>query len=109
MSKRMVVAAAALLALAATATPVRATVTNPNINDVYCPTSSGQIYRVPNGGSPNLELTISNFHGEWFDFDAGSGEFIAGPDTSDTRNYVRLPQNLSSAGVDIPNTDKIGG
>src|SRR4051794_23310205 len=77
MSKRIVVTAAALLAIAATATPVRATVTNPNINDVYCLTISGQIYRIPNGGSPNLEFTLSNFHGEWFDFDAGSGEFIA--------------------------------
>jgi len=109
MSKRIVVTAAALLAIAATATPVRATVTNPNINDVYCLTNSGQIYRIPSGGSPNLEFTLSSFHGEWFDFDAGSGEFIAGPDTSATRNYVRLPQNLSSTGVDIPNTGTIGG
>src|SRR5262245_40292479 len=110
MSNRIILTAVALLACVAAGPPARATVTSANIGDVYCLTNSGQIYRIPNGSStPNLELTLpvvngDYFHGEWLDFDPGSGEFIAGGNTSVARNYVRLPQDLSSAGVDIPNT-----
>jgi hypothetical protein len=100
----------ALLVWAAAVPPARATVNNANINDVYCLTGAGKIYRIPNGGfSANLELTIPNMSAEWVDFDPGSGQFIAGPDNSAIRNYQRMPMNLSSVGTEIPNTGMIGG
>jgi hypothetical protein len=110
MYKRVVLTAAAMLACAAAGPPARATVTNPNVNDVYAIAGNGKIYRIPNGSyTANLEATVPNMSAIWLDFDPGSGEWIAGPDTSAVRNYQRLPQNLSSTGSEIPNTDSIGG
>jgi hypothetical protein len=110
MYKRVVLTAAAMVACIVAGPPARATLTSQSIGDAYCLTSSGQIVRIPAGSSTaSVEATIPNFSGEWLDFDPGSGEFVAGPDTSAIRNYVRLPMNLSSTGTDIPNTDALGG